>query len=124
MRTASQTRLRDDIGLGRSRCRPGPCRPEPAGRFRRGDPSPILQRVDTGQNPPLDEAPRPLSQREREVLKCIADGDTTKEAARRLGCSVKTIETHRRNLMQKLGIDSVALLTKYAVREGITTLDS
>lgn len=64
-----------------------------------------------------------LSPRELEVLRRLADGETTKEMAAGLGLSKKTIETHRRKLMKKLGIDRVALLTKYAVREGITTLD-
>ena len=74
---------------------------------------------------PARPPPRPaaLTARELEVLKCIADGDTTKETAARLRVGVKTVETHRRNLMGKLGIDSVALLTKYAVREEITTLE-
>lgn len=63
-----------------------------------------------------------LSSREIEVLKQIADGFSTKEVAFNLGVSAKTIETHRVNLMSKLGVDSVAELTKYAVREGLTTL--
>ncbi len=64
----------------------------------------------------------PLSLREREVLQLITEGRTTKEVAYRLHVSVKTIETHRRNVMEKLGIDSIAELTKFAVREGITSL--
>jgi len=63
-----------------------------------------------------------LSVRETEVLKLIADGETTKEIAYALEISVKTVETHRNNLMTKLGVTSVAGLTKYAVREGLTTL--
>ena len=63
-----------------------------------------------------------LSSREREILQQIAEGKTTKEIASNLYVSVKTIETHRRNIMQTLGIDSVANLTKYAVREGLTSL--
>lgn len=63
-----------------------------------------------------------LSTREIEVLKAIADGQSTKEIAFALEVSVKTVETHRANLMTKLGVASVAGLTKYAVREGITTL--
>jgi DNA-binding NarL/FixJ family response regulator len=63
-----------------------------------------------------------LSPREREVLQLLAEGKATKEVAVALNVSVKTAETHRRNLMDKLQIDSVAELTKYAIREGITEL--
>ena len=62
------------------------------------------------------------SAREIEILKRVADGQTTKEIAFALSLSIKTVETHRLNLMAKLGVNSVAELTKYAVREGITTL--
>lgn len=63
-----------------------------------------------------------LSAREREVLQLISEGKATKEVALLLNVSVKTAETHRRNLMEKLHVDSVAELTKYAIREGITGL--
>ena len=63
-----------------------------------------------------------LSTRELEVLKQIADGYSTKEIAFTLGISGKTVESHRMNLMAKLGVDSVAELTKYALREGLTEL--
>ena len=63
-----------------------------------------------------------LSAREREVLQLIAEGKATKEVAALLQVSVKTAETHRRNLMEKLHLDSTAELTKYAIREGITAL--
>lgn len=62
-----------------------------------------------------------LSSREREVLQLIAEGKATKEVAALLSVSVKTAETHRRNLMEKLHVDSVAELTKYAIREGLTS---
>ena len=62
-----------------------------------------------------------LSQREREVLQLIAEGKATKQVAGVLNMSVKTAETHRRNLMEKLNMDSVAELTKYAIREGLTS---
>jgi DNA-binding NarL/FixJ family response regulator len=61
-----------------------------------------------------------LSAREREVLQLIAEGRPTKQVASQLGVSVKTAETHRRNVMLKLNIESVAELTKYAIREGLT----
>ncbi|HEX5228552.1 MAG TPA: response regulator transcription factor [Bryobacteraceae bacterium] len=63
-----------------------------------------------------------LSLREREVLQLISEGRATKEVAAELRVSVKTAETHRRNLMEKLHVDSVAGLTKYAIREGLTSV--
>jgi two-component system, NarL family, response regulator NreC len=63
-----------------------------------------------------------LTQREREVLQLIAEGKTTKEIAHLLGVSVKTIETYRQQMMEKLDIHSIAELTKYAIKEGLTTL--
>jgi two-component system response regulator NreC len=65
-----------------------------------------------------------LSAREREVLQLVAEGKATKEVAAHLQVSVKTVETHRRNIMEKLDMTNVAELTKYAIREGITTLDA
>ena len=64
-----------------------------------------------------------LTDREREVLQMIAEGKSTKEIADDLSVSVKTVETHRRNIMEKLDLHSVAELTKYAIREGITSVD-
>ncbi|MFQ5674326.1 MAG: response regulator [bacterium] len=64
-----------------------------------------------------------LSAREREVLQLIAEGKSTKEVAATLHVSVKTIETHRQKIMQKLNIHSVAGLTRFAIREGLSSLD-
>jgi len=75
------------------------------------------------RKPPAVDEGR-LTPREREVLQLIAEGHSTKEIAFTLEISSKTVETHRRNMMEKLGIDSVAELTKFAIRRGITTLDS
>jgi two-component system response regulator NreC len=69
------------------------------------------------------EAYRQLSDRERQVLQLLAEGNSTKEIAFKLHVSVKTIESHRQNIMNKLDIHSLAGLTKFAVREGITSLD-
>jgi DNA-binding NarL/FixJ family response regulator len=60
-----------------------------------------------------------LTTREREVIQLLAEGKTSKEVAITLNLSVKTAETHRTNLMRKLGLHSVADLTRYAVRNGI-----
>jgi DNA-binding NarL/FixJ family response regulator len=63
-----------------------------------------------------------LTRRELQVLQLIADGKSTKEIAATLEVSVKTIETHRKQVMDKLGIRSTAGLTKYCIREGLTSL--
>jgi DNA-binding NarL/FixJ family response regulator len=65
-----------------------------------------------------------LTDRERQVLRLVAEGKSSKETALRLSLSVKTVETHRRQLMNKLKIFSVAELTRYAVREGLIPLDA
>lgn len=64
-----------------------------------------------------------LTPREREILQLVAEGQSTKEMAAALHVSIKTVETHRRQIMEKLDIHSVAELTKYAVRHGLTSLD-
>jgi DNA-binding NarL/FixJ family response regulator len=64
-----------------------------------------------------------LSPREREVLQLIAEGKSTKNIASILNVSVKTVETHRQRIMEKLDIYSIAELTKFAIREGITSLE-
>jgi two-component system response regulator NreC len=66
--------------------------------------------------------PSSLSDREGDVIKLIADGCNTKEIACKLGLSVKTVETHRLRIMTKLNLHSVAELTKYAIRKGISQL--
>ena len=64
-----------------------------------------------------------LSNREREVLQLIAEGRSTKEIAGQLHVSVKTVETHRAQIKTKLNLQSIAELTKYAIREGLISLD-
>jgi DNA-binding NarL/FixJ family response regulator len=63
-----------------------------------------------------------LTDREREVLQLMAEGKSSKEIASQLNLSIKTIETHRMKIMEKLDIHTVAGLTKYAIREGLTSL--
>ena len=60
-----------------------------------------------------------LTQREREVLQLIAEGRSNKEVANTLGIGLKTVETHRANVMAKLDLHSVADLVRYAIRNGI-----
>lgn len=69
------------------------------------------------------DQPATLTRREREVLQLLAEGGSTANIAAGLHLSVKTIETHRKRIMDKLGLRSIAELTKYAIREGITTVD-
>ncbi len=64
-----------------------------------------------------------LSAREREVLQLLAEGRNTKEIADCLNVSTKTVETHRRQIMERLGIYSIAELTKFAIRAGLTAIE-
>jgi DNA-binding NarL/FixJ family response regulator len=66
---------------------------------------------------------KPLSAREREVLQLLAEGNSSKDIAKLLGVAVPTIETHRRQIMGKLKLHSIAELTKFAIREGLTSLE-
>ena len=66
---------------------------------------------------------KPLSPREREVLQLLAEGNSSKQIAHRLAIAVPTVETHRRQIMLKLNLRTVAQLTKYAIREGLTPAD-
>jgi DNA-binding NarL/FixJ family response regulator len=63
-----------------------------------------------------------LSPRQREVLQLIAEGQSTKDIARRLDLSVKTVDTHRSQLMRQLDIHEVAGLVRYALRAGLVNL--
>jgi len=67
---------------------------------------------------------RTLKSRERQVLQLMAEGKTTKQIALELHVSPKTIESDRRQIMEKLDIHSIAELTKFAVREGMTSVES
>lgn len=64
-----------------------------------------------------------LSVREREILQLVAEGKSTKDIAAILNVSASTVESHRNNVMSKLGLYSIAELTKYAIREGLTSLE-
>lgn len=64
-----------------------------------------------------------LSQREREILQQLAEGKTSKEIGLALTISTRTVETHRRNIMQKLNVHNLADLTRYAIREGLVQVN-
>jgi DNA-binding NarL/FixJ family response regulator len=65
-----------------------------------------------------------LSPREREILQLLAEGKSSKDIASLLNVSEKTVHTHRQHIMEKLNLHSIAELTKYAIREGITTAEN
>jgi DNA-binding NarL/FixJ family response regulator len=75
-----------------------------------------LQREEGG------EEANAITVREREVLQLIAEGKSTRQIADQLNLSIKTIETHRAQIMRKLNLHTLADLIKYAVREGLTSL--
>jgi len=74
----------------------------------------------TGSEPPSSTV---LTAREREILQLLSEGKRNKEIADILRIGVKTVDTHRLNIMRKLGFKSVVELTKYAIREGLTNLE-
>ncbi len=71
------------------------------------------------ENPGMDV---PLTERQEEVLKLMAEGSSTKEIAYTLGISTKTVETYRMQLMRRLGINDLATLIRYALKRGISVL--
>lgn len=82
----------------------------------------VVEEFVSGLTRQKQVSPPTLTAREREVLQLIAEGKTTKQTAAALRVSVKTVETHRRQIMAKLQLNGVAELTKYAIREGLTPL--
>ena len=78
--------------------------------------------VETLRGKKASDAPpaEPIGRREREVLQLLADGYTSPEIGKLLHIATSTVEVHRRNLMRKLELHSIAELTKYAVRHGLT----
>ncbi len=85
-----------------------------------------LQRTTGGPASKADtelSSPAPLTLRQREILQLIAEGNTTKEIAAKLNLSVKTVETHRTQLMERLDIHDIAGLVRYAIRIGLVTPD-
>lgn len=78
-----------------------------------------VKKLKTEAESPVEK----LSEREREVLQLLAEGKSTKEIADVLFVSIKTIETHRQQIMNKLDIHNIAELTKFAIREGLTSIE-
>jgi DNA-binding NarL/FixJ family response regulator len=81
----------------------------------------VVQDYLSSNSPEESSAFQMLSPREREVLQLIAEGKTSAKIADSLHISIKTVETHRQKIMDKLKTRSVAELTKYAIREGLTS---
>jgi two-component system, NarL family, response regulator NreC len=84
---------------------------------------PILKDYVSQPSPDHASAFDTLTPREREVLQLLAEGRSARQIAGHLNLSVKTVETHRQQLMTKLGIGNLADLVKYAIREGLTSFE-
>jgi len=80
-----------------------------------------LRKVRSGEFP-MKNSLAGISEREREIVKLISEGLTYKEIGDRLCISARTVEAHKNNIMQKLGLKTIADLIKYSIREGITSL--
>jgi len=81
----------------------------------------VVSRALHGRSTPESSETRPLSVREREVLQLVAEGKSSKEIGSILHIAVPTVETHRRQIVEKLNLRTIAELTKYAIREGLTS---
>jgi len=77
----------------------------------------VVQRLAQGTPSPAEA----LSPRQREVLRLLAEGHRVKEIAGELGLSVRTVETHKYEIMHLLGIDNTVELVKFAIRQGLVT---
>lgn len=84
----------------------------------------VVEHLTGGAEGPNDSVYSKLTNREREVLQLLSEGKTSRQIAEMLGLAIRTVETHRREIMRKLNLRTVAALTKYAVREGLTSLES
>lgn len=83
----------------------------------------VIEQFISGQKQNVRGPFSVLSAREREVLQLLAEGKSTKEIADKLCLSSKTVETHRQHVMEKLNLHTVAELTRYAIKEGLTPLN-
>lgn len=84
----------------------------------------IVENCISKQSLPAKQLTDSLATREREIIRFVAEGLTIKQIALRLNISPKTVDANRRQVMAKLGINNIAQLTKYAIREGLTTSES
>ena len=83
----------------------------------------VVDRFVDGGLSSSEKPPRALTPREREVLQLLAEGRSSKDMTNQLEVALPTVETHRRQIMDKLGLRTIAELTKYAIREGLTSVD-
>jgi two-component system, NarL family, response regulator NreC len=83
----------------------------------------VQEYITHARGNPWEDGFNSLTEREREILQLLAEGYSSRDIAKMLVISIKTVETHRANLMRKIDIDNLADLTKYAVRKGIIPLD-
>jgi DNA-binding NarL/FixJ family response regulator len=83
----------------------------------------LVDSYRTRHTPTMRQENKSLTAREREILQLLAEGNTSKDVAKHLHLSVATVDTHRRQIMNKLDVHSVAELTKYAIREGLTDVN-
>ncbi|MBI9079491.1 MAG: response regulator transcription factor [Pseudodesulfovibrio sp.] len=83
----------------------------------------VVDRFVRHPDPDQESSMPQLTLREREVLQLLAEGNSSKEIAHHLSLSVRTVEHHRHQIMARLGLRSVAALTKYAIRSGLTSLE-
>jgi DNA-binding NarL/FixJ family response regulator len=83
----------------------------------------VVAEVVQASGPGADSPFGVLSSREREVLQLLAEGKSTRQIGDLLNVSAKTVETHRQHIMEKLHLRTVAELTRYAIREGLTPLE-
>jgi two-component system response regulator NreC len=84
----------------------------------------VVERLISPQGAEESTVPNTLTPREREVLQLLAEGIKVSEVARKLHVSIKTVQTHRRNLMAKLHLYSLPELTKFAIQQGLTSLET
>ncbi len=81
-----------------------------------------LSHLTTSGPPPVKEGSDPLSERELEIARLVASGQSSKEVASELNLSVRTVEKHRANIMDKVGVRDVASLTRYCIQHGLVKL--
>ncbi len=82
----------------------------------------VFRRLSDPETQEQESAFSTLSSREREILQLLAEGKTSREVSETINISVKTVDTHKQNVMRKLNLGSFADLVKYAVRQGLTPL--